>query len=271
MTETSALNFKIKGEGLPVILIHGMAASMYDWVSLETRLVNSGYQAITLDLLGHGDSPKPDNPDLYSYKNIYKLTDQWISSLKLDRSPWLIGHSLGGLLCLTHGIDHQEEVQGIVLIDPFYHKEQLSPIIRMANHRPDIWGKAMEMVPTWLINTFAGWEIKANQKISDLSRRQIAEDYKRASPHILQITKKVPNLEKDLSKLDIPILVIWGQDDLTLNPKSFSSLVESLPNATGQAIPDCGHQPHLSKPAIVNSLIMKFINKHSADPKLWSQ
>ena len=186
-----------------MILIHGMAASMYDWNSLAPELVRNGYQAITLDLLGHGDSPKPRDPDLYSFENIKEQISQWISSLELTPPLWLIGHSLGGLLCLTYGSEHQNEVRGMVLVDPFYRSNQLSPIIRMLNNRPEIWGKAMGLVPNWLINAFAGWEIKANHRISDSSRQQIAEDYRRASPHILEITKSVPNLDERLSEMVI--------------------------------------------------------------------
>ncbi len=268
MPVSSDLNYLIQGDGLPVILIHGIAASMYDWMSLASELVHNGYQAISLDLLGHGDSPKPDDPDLYRFENINKQTSQWISSLKLTIPPFLIGHSLGGLLCLTYGIEHQDEVQGIVLVDPFYHSAQLSPIVRMVNHRPEIWGKAMEVAPTWLIHAFAGWEIKASHKISDSYRQQIAEDYKRASPHILQIPKTVPDLEEQLSRIDIPVLVIWGEDDLTLNPKSFPALVDSLPQAIGRGIPNCGHQPHLSKPDLFNRLIMDFIANYSVKSSL---
>lgn len=263
MPNSPELNYIIQGDGPPVILIHGMAASMYDWNSLAPELVQNGYQAITLDLLGHGDSPKPRDPNMYSFENIKQQISQWISSLDLTPPLWLIGHSLGGLLCLTYGFDHQNEVRGMVLVDPFYRSNQLSPIIRLLNNRPEIWGRAMGLVPNWLINAFAGWEIKANHRISDSSRQQIADDYRRASPHILEITKSVPNLDDQLSEMDLPVLVIWGEEDLTLKPNSFPILVESLPNASGQVLPNCGHQPHLSKPDLCNHLILDFIVKNS--------
>ncbi|MBI3737910.1 MAG: alpha/beta fold hydrolase, partial [Chloroflexi bacterium] len=54
-------NFISKGKGSPVILIHGLAASLHDWDFLLPELDKAGYAGYALDLLGHGESPKPDS------------------------------------------------------------------------------------------------------------------------------------------------------------------------------------------------------------------
>ncbi len=47
------------GEGAPVILAHGLAASLHDWDALLPELAAHEYAGYALDLLGHGESAKP--------------------------------------------------------------------------------------------------------------------------------------------------------------------------------------------------------------------
>jgi pimeloyl-ACP methyl ester carboxylesterase len=54
---------------------------------------------------------------------------------------------------------------------------------------------------------------------------------------------------------------VWGERDLTLKPASFPRLVQSLADADGIPVADTGHQPHISKPAQVNSSVLEFIQQ----------
>ena len=109
-----ATYYTSRGKGSPVILIHGIAASSNDWVHLVPALTDAGYQTYALDLLGHGDSTKPVEPDHYHFHNIYSQLTKWINSLDLSQPPILIGHSLGGFLSLYYANDHPEIVQYIL-------------------------------------------------------------------------------------------------------------------------------------------------------------
>jgi pimeloyl-ACP methyl ester carboxylesterase len=52
------INYTSQGMGPPVILVHGIASSLYDWDLLMPELARGGFGAYALDLLGHGDSAK---------------------------------------------------------------------------------------------------------------------------------------------------------------------------------------------------------------------
>ncbi len=257
-TPDKGIAYISQGEGQPVILIHGVAASRYDWTRLMPDLAKAGFRAYALDLPGHGDSEKPDDPEQYHVEAIHARLQSWIDSLHLEQPPILVGHSLGGYLSLVYTHRHPGGVQGMVLIDPLYSPEQLSPLIRLARRRPELGVKTMRAVPEWLINLLLGWDPSSAAEFSPEVRQQIANDYKRASPHFVYITRDIPDLTPILPEIEQPTRIIWGERDLTLEPDSFPRLVDNLKHAGGFPIPSCGHQPHIGKPELVNQLVLEF-------------
>ena len=256
------------GNGQPVILIHGMAASLCDWDSLAPALASRGFAAYALDLLGHGESAKPDDPRLYHIESIYQHFKDWLDSLSLENPTVLIGHSLGGYLSLLHAIRQPHTVRGLILIDPYYESSQLSPLIRLARLRPSLGEKAIRLMPQWLVHTVIGWNQDAAAHYSSEIRQQIAADYKRASPHFVYITRDIPDLSDWLPKVNAPVLVIWGERDQTLKPASFQRLVRILPNAVGYPVSATGHQPHISQPGLVTRLTLESLAQWNAPGEL---
>jgi pimeloyl-ACP methyl ester carboxylesterase len=264
-TDYRPLNHITRGEGQPVLLIHGLAASRFDWELLAPALHRAGYRTYEVDLLGHGDSHKPGDPQVYNIAAVYAALDSWIANLcgeeNHDIEPpfTLVGHSLGGYLSLKFSLNHPEDVRSLVLIDPLYSISQLAPVFRILHRRPGLGIRALEKVPQHVIDVLMGLDPKLGRNLPRWARRQTAIDIMRASPHILNLPRTVPDLTPDLPNLQTPTQVIWGEKDLTLNPRSFPSLVSALPNAQGYAIPNCGHQPHLTRPEVVNPLVLSFL------------
>jgi pimeloyl-ACP methyl ester carboxylesterase len=260
------LHYIARGEGPPVILIHGMAASSHDWEALMPDLAEAGYRALAVDLLGHGESAKPDAPHVYTSRHLYAALEAWLADLK-DSPPFImIGHSLGGFMCLNYALRYPQNVHAMVLIDPVYSPDQLSPLLRWLNRRPAVGVKALQVVPLKVIDALLGWDPISAPHFSREVRWQIAVDYKRASPHILYIPRTIPDLTPDLDRIETQTLVMWGEKDLTLAPDTFPELVREMPNACGRPIPGSGHQPHIGNPDLVNRLILDFLSQRPDKP-----
>ncbi len=254
-------HYTSQGDGPPVILTHGVAASHHDWDSLAPALAEQGYRAFALDLLGHGDSAKPHDPQHYTHKAFYAHFAEWIASLDLAGPLTLVGHSFGGYLSMLYALKNPGRVRQLILINPLYDPNQLQPLVRLARRRPQLGEVAMRLTPEWFYEILISLDPDVSDvRRSPVMRRQIARDAKRASPHILRLASRLPSLGPRLEKLTPPALVIWGEKDHTLAPPSFPRLVERIPNASGQPLPNCGHQPHICQPFMVNSLVLNFIS-----------
>ncbi len=254
------LHYTIHGDGHSVVLVHGIAASNNDWVYLTPELVNCGYQVIAPDLIGHGNSDKPKDAGCYTFNFLYQYFAEWIANFNKEQKITFVGHSMGGLISLNYSIHHPEAVERLVLIDPYFDQKQLNSFLRTINKNPDWYQKALQITPKWLIHTLISLDVKGLIHYEDRTRQQIAEDYKRASPDIVYIPGSIPDVSESIMHINAPTLVIWGTKDATLDPKSFSRMVETLPNGLGKPIRGAGHQPHLARPEEVNKTVINFLD-----------
>jgi pimeloyl-ACP methyl ester carboxylesterase len=257
------VNFVHQGRGVPVILIHGLAASLFDWVDLTPKLAAAGYAAYALDLPGHGRSFKPEQLDEYAIDMIFEHLDNWISSLQLDQPLILIGHSLGGYLAIEYALRYPERIRALVLADTFYSLDQLPPLLRFHYKRPLINLGLITYAPEWIIRLsmeLASLFIRNGYITpqSKAARAQTANDYKRSSPGIYNILSTTRDLTPVFSQVTAPTLVIWGAHDQSLSPNSFAKLAAAMPNAR-TVVMNSGHVPHQSHAGEFNRHVLEFL------------
>jgi pimeloyl-ACP methyl ester carboxylesterase len=267
LENNEVVNFVQQGEGAPVILTHGLAASLHDWDDLLPELAGAGYAGYALDLLGHGESHKPANHDEYTFDAVFEHFSAWIDSLNLADSLILIGHSLGGGLSLQYTLLHPERVRALVLVNPFYDIHQLPPMLQFAFRRKLINTTLIERTPYRLFRFFVDvssvnfhMASRETHILPEHIRYQTALDYTRAASGIYNIPRSLPDLTPDLPRINQPTLLLWGDRDQSLNPESFPKIEEKLPNImASHKFPICGHVPHQCHPEQLNPHVMKFL------------
>lgn len=257
-------NFVQQGTGTPVILIHGIAASLHDWDEFIPELTNHGYASYALDLLGHGDSPKPASRS-YNMDWLFEHFSRWVISLRLTEPAILIGHSLGGYIALEYARRVSAWTRGLILIDPFYSRSQLPFLLRQSYSSRNLRGVIVGKTPPWLFRTIVditslamGHSAGALHSLPEKIRAQTALDYSRTAPGVYNIPNTCEDLTGRLHSISKPALVVWGERDQTLSPVSFHKLVELMPHATGASI-RAGHVPHQSHAGWFNALALAFL------------
>ncbi len=266
ITIPTTANFIHEGRGAPVILIHGIAASLHDWDDLIPELTKNGYASYALDLLGHGDSPKPD-ARAYRMDWLFEHFDHWMSSLHLTEPAFIIGHSLGGYIALEYARRVSAWTRGLILINPFYSRSQLNLLLRRSYSRLNLRGLLAGMTPVWMFRAAVdmtsvamGRGNGALHSLPERVRAQTALDYTRAAPGVYNIPNVISDMTEFLSHIHIPTLVIWGDRDQTLAPSSFPKLVKAMPRAWGRSI-RAGHVPHQSNAEEFNQMALEFLGQ----------
>jgi pimeloyl-ACP methyl ester carboxylesterase len=102
-----------EGSGVPVILSHGLGDDASTWDELVPRLAR-GYEVVTWDLRGHGQSDAPLDAEAYSME--IAISDLLSVIAEVDASVHLVGHSLGGYLSLAVSLRRPELVRTLTLI-----------------------------------------------------------------------------------------------------------------------------------------------------------
>jgi len=272
MNRTSESNFSIPttasyiqtGTGMPVILIHGIAASLHDWDDLTPALTQHGFTSYALDLLGHGDSPKL-NSRAYQMDWMFEHFLHWMKSLRLTEPAILVGHSLGGYIALEYARRYSAWTRGLVLISPFYSISQLPLLLRHTYRRPQVSSYVVERTPSWMFRLIVnmsslaiGHSTGALHSLPERIRAQTALDYTRTSPGVYHVIHHGIDLSEQVASISIPSLVVWGDRDRTLAPSSFYKLVNQMPRAVGKTI-RAGHAPHQSNPEEFNQMAIEFL------------
>jgi len=257
-------NFVHAGQGTPVIMVHGIAASLHDWDDLIPQLTTNGYASYALDLLGHGDSPKP-NSRAYQMDWIFQHFMNWMRSLHLTEPAILIGHSLGGHIALEYTRRVSAWTRGLILINPFYSRSQLPFFLRRSYSSRNLRGVIAGKTPEWMFRAIVDFTSRAMghsdgalHSLPEHIRVQTALDYTRTAPGVYNIPNVLSDLTEFLPGINIPTLVVWGDRDQTLAPASFPKLVNVMPHARGSTI-QAGHVPHQSNAPEFNQMVLEFL------------
>lgn len=256
------VNYITEGNGPPVILVHGTGGSLRHWDYLFPELVAEKYATYALDLLGHGDSAKPANQASgYHIDAIYAHLANWISRLDLHTAPILIGHGMGAYLSLIYAMRNPGKVRGMVLVSPYYTPAQLGIMLRFPILRPELSTKFLTMAPRWALSSIFTYRQRGDLLAKDI-RELLINDLKRSDPNVITFAQTTHDLTPHLNRVRPRTIIIWGEQDHYFHLHQYSTLVDTIPNASGTSIPG-SHNLHLTNFRVFNNQVLKFLDQLS--------
>jgi pimeloyl-ACP methyl ester carboxylesterase len=110
-----SINYSVKGEGEPVILIHGyLASGLINWdLPGITDALAKDHQVIWLDMPAHGRSDKPTKEEAYGVEMVEHVT-RLMDHLKI-KTAHVVGYSMGGMITLKLVAKHPDRVRSAAL------------------------------------------------------------------------------------------------------------------------------------------------------------
>ena len=126
----SRMHYIETGDGDPILFLHGNPTSSYLWRNIIPHVTHLG-RAIAPDLIGFGDSDKPDLE--YRFFDHVKYVDGFIEALEL-RNVTLVIHDWGSALGFYYGMRHEDNVKGIAFMEsivaPVHSWDDMHPDFR---------------------------------------------------------------------------------------------------------------------------------------------
>jgi pimeloyl-ACP methyl ester carboxylesterase len=120
------------GEGLPIVLLHGLTATRRYVVMGSRSLERSGHRVIAYDARGHGASSPAPERNAYRYEDLVGDLETVLDELDVDRAV-LAGASMGAHTLLAFALQAPERVAGLVVITPAYNGEDVNDPKRLAH------------------------------------------------------------------------------------------------------------------------------------------
>ena len=238
-----------------LLLLHGFTQTAVSWRPIVERLP-SGWEVLAPDLPGHGTAGD-------RRLDLAGSAEHLARSLRGEPAI-VVGYSMGGRTALRLALDHPESVAGLVLIGATAGIDD--PAERAARRRSDealadrIEAEGVEaFLERWLAQPlFAGLTPEAD----DLAARRSNNPAGLASSLRLAGTGTMdPPWWDEVHHIEVPTLVLWGEDD----PK-FAQLGRRLvdgigPNAEASSLVDVGHAVHLEAPDATAALVTGWVRR----------
>lgn len=257
-----------EGSGETIVLLHGIAGSSDTWRSLIGPLSRK-YRVVAPDLLGHGNSTKPRTD--YSLGALSVLVRDVLDELGITRATF-VGHSLGGGICMQFVYQHPQYVQRLVLINSGGLGPDVGLPLRLASLPgaelvlPIIAARRL-LAPgerVWSLLRKAGIESRRGEEtwrhyrsLSDGPTRQaFLRTVRGVIDHRGQAVSALSRLN---SRMDLPVMAIWGDRDSLIPVAHAYAARQIRPDVRLEVLTDVGHFPHAERPAEVAELIDDFI------------
>jgi pimeloyl-ACP methyl ester carboxylesterase len=248
------------GDGAPVVLVHGTPSWSFLWRRV-VPLLKRRFAVYVLDLLGYGGSERSRDQDMSisaQGRMLAELLEQWSLA-----APGLVGHDIGGATVLRAHLLEGRPARGIVLLDavalnpwntpttmhirthinvyrsmPWHiYEEVVKAHLRTAVHRP--------LDPGSLAEYLAPWRGEEGQAAYFRKIEQWTED-------------DVGALETLLPTVDVPVRIVWGEEDRWLDKEIALRLQALIPNAQLRLIPGAGHFAPEDEPEAVARELVDF-------------
>ena len=260
------IHYVVAGEGRPVMLIHGLGASVVTWRDNFAALSQS-HRVYAIDLPGHGDSAKPDIG--YESETIVECIGKLVDELGIER-PAIIGNSVGGALAMMIAFRFPDLVSGLVLVGSAGLGREISLYIRLLS--VPLIGTVLEAFKVegpklMLANVFHDRSLATDELANELYRSRKMPGAKVAVMRVIRNTVSIGGVREDfvftdgLKRLKAPVMVVWGRQDKIFPAEHAFRTAEAIEGAWVEVFDECGHWPHMEKADAFNSLVLRFLSE----------
>ena len=262
------LRYTVSGEGEPILFLHGFAVSSYTWRHVADRLSGTN-RVICLDLKGFGASDKPLGPDYSAYDQA-EIIAAFLEQRDF-KNVTIVGNSFGGRVTMAvySRLSGTGRIKRLVLVDNAGPGGVLPLQVRIAK-TPPLPTIFSTLLPAGLIaktavkTAFYDTGLVEPDAVAvyaaHLKSPGAMEAFARTAPLIFAHDAR-ERVWDHLDKVDVPVLIIWGEYDGVILLANGQKLHDAIPRSRLLVIPQCGHMPQEEKPEATANAIREFLRE----------
>jgi 2-hydroxymuconate-semialdehyde hydrolase len=251
------------GEGTPILFLHGsgtgVTAAANWWLNLP-ELSEIG-RCVAIDSIGYGQTVVSDDTR-YGIREWVEHAIRVLDALGIEKT-WIVGNSLGGWLAMQFAIDHPERLLGIVSMGTGGAqltgalKGHSNPVLTEAGIRStlEMFVVDKSLVTDELVSV--RYQSALNDTASDRLAKVIAARDRDRS--------ELPLDFDVLARLDLPVLLIHGTQDVVIPVSRTWELLNVIPHADAHIFSQCGHWSQVERATEFNEVIATYLRRHIAD------
>jgi 3-oxoadipate enol-lactonase len=242
-----------KGEGPPVVLVHGLGGTLHSWYGvIETLSVH--HHVVALDLRGFGRSDAGSGG--YSVQQWAQDVNALITALELPPVT-LVGHSLGSLIAQQAVLDRPEAIDQLVLVGGISWFE---PDTKKAyEDRADLVdAEGLDpVVDTWLAGALAPRTQAKLPQLVGLLRDGFLRNDPASYAKACRAIAKMPRIARE--DIGQPTLLIVGDHDRSTPIAMSEELHREIPVSRVKVIPTAAHWVMLEQPDALSAAILEYL------------
>ena len=262
-----AWEVRVRGAGLPVLLLHGFTGRGTAFGSLGTILARR-FRIVTVDLPGHGRSAAAAPQRL----SVERTADDLASILRhVDAAPAaVLGYSLGARIALRLAVAHPTAVRRLVLESPSAGIADTADRAARRQADEDLASRIERDGIDAFVTQWESLPIFASQRLLPAARRARIRAMRRSnSPEGLAASLRgagrgsMEPLFDRLPAVSVPTLVIAGTLDGAGRTQA-EAVAAGIPQVRLALVPEAGHTPHDEQPTAFRRFALDFLQEDPA-------
>lgn len=250
--------FEVHGPQAPaLVLIHGLGLNRAMWQWQVPALVAAGWQVVTYDLHGHGESTAP--PQVPSLTLFSSQLAGLMEHLGITQAI-VAGFSLGGMIARRFAMDHPDRVTALAILHSAHLRDQNahdSIQARVHQARKDGPGATVDAaLERWFTEPFR----KTNPEVLALVREWVLANSKEVYPSIYQVlVDGVNELAAPTPPITCPALVMTGDEDYGNSVEMSRAIAAEIQGSQTVILEGLRHMAMVEAPDRFNAHLLEFL------------
>lgn len=231
--------------GPVAVCVHGLTTPSAVWEAVARGLADQGFRVLVYDLYGRGYSDRPRGVQDQAF--FLRQLDDLLAAQDIHEDITLLGYSMGGAIVTAFAAREPERVRRVILLAPAGMGHDPGRLVRLIRDLPGLGDWLMLLRFPALHRKSTEAERALTSEVEGIVDYQQAELGRRGFvPAVLSslrgiLSQRLEEAHRRISREDIPVLAIWGREDVVIPIAAMGVLAQWNRIARHEVIAGAGH------------------------------